>query len=101
MANEQELLSACGAVEAVVPDLREALGKDVKKEAVDECFCRERAALDARCPVVPIAEGDFVVFEAFDAGVGDSDAKYVAGEVLQNLVAGAGVLEVNDPFLVG
>lgn len=46
---------------------------------------------------VDVAEGDAVVFEPFDALVGEGDAVHVAGEVGGGMIAVAGVLEMDGP----
>jgi len=50
--------------------------------------------------VVPVSESHPALFEAFDPTVGDGNAKHVASQIVQDLLALAGVLAMNDPVLL-
>lgn len=89
-----------GTEQAVGADLDEAAGQDVLEEAPDEILRTKPDALDLLGAIVPITEGDLGLFEAFDPAVGDGDAKDIPAEVLQDLLAVAGVLAVDDPVLL-
>ena len=48
-------------------------------------------------PIVPIAERDLAVLDAFQTAIGDGDAEDVATEVVEDLLAAPSVLAVHDP----
>jgi len=76
-------------------------GQDVQEESLEESFRGQGAALDRGGAVVTIAECDLSVLEALDAAIGDGDAEDISCEIVQHLLAGAGMLEVDDPLLGG
>jgi len=69
------------------------------EEAVDELPGWESEVRELMGLVVAIAEGDLSVGESFQAAVGDGDSEDVAGQVLEDLVAGARVAAMNGPLL--
>jgi hypothetical protein len=50
--------------------------------------------------VLAITEGDLALFEAFQARVGNGDAKDVTAQIFQNFLSPAGRLSVHDPLFV-
>lgn len=66
-------------------------------EAADELGCVDPAALHLAGAILAVTEDDVLAVEALDAAIGDGDAVNVATEVLQHLLAGAGMLAVDDP----
>src|SRR6266508_5859075 len=87
------------AEQAVVANLGEALGQDVLQEAAEELQGVARAPTPGAAAAVAIAERHVAGVEAFEATVHEGDAEDVAREILEHLLPGARVLEVNDPFL--
>ena len=67
------------------------------EEALEKLDAGERDAAKALSPIVPIAEGDLVVLNSFQTAVGEGDAEDVAAQVVEDLLAAAGVLAVHDP----
>jgi len=88
-----------GTEQAVGAHLGEAPGQDVLQEAGDEAAGLQGAVVDPAGAVVAVAEGDEAVLEALEAAVDQGDTIDVAGEVAEDGLTGAGVLEVDDPAL--
>ncbi len=70
--------------QAEVADLVQTLGQDVLQEPAHELVARDAAGSPAVGFAVLVADGDGLVVEADDAGVGDGDAEHVAGEVVEH-----------------
>ena len=47
--------------------------------------------------VIAVAEADHAVVDGFEPAVGDGDAEDIAAEVVEHLIAAAGMLGMNDP----
>ncbi len=47
--------------------------------------------------IITVAETDDAVVEGFQTAVGDSDPEHVTAEIVENLIATASVLGMNDP----
>lgn len=92
-----ELMRASGTEEAVVADLGCALRQDVLKKTVDELSGGKPNVADLLGLVVTVAESNHAVIKSFQAAVGNGDSENIAGEILEHLVAAAGVLGVNNP----
>jgi len=88
-----------GAEQAVVADLGESSGQDVLEEPSDEGRCFQSAVLGLPRKRVAEAERDLPILKALDPAVDEGDAEDVAGEVLEDLLAAASVLEMHDPVL--
>ena len=88
--------------QAVVADAMEAAGQDVQEKAADELGGVERHGLEpvaAFDPVVFPFEGDALVVERDEPGVGDGDAVGVAREIGKHgFRPGEGSLGVDDPL---
>ena len=69
------------------------------EEALEKLDAGERDPAQVLGPIVPIAEGDLAVLDAFQTAIGDGDAEDVAAEVVEHLLAAASVLAVDDPRL--
>jgi hypothetical protein len=85
------------AKDAVVADFGNAFGQDVLKKAVDKLGCRKRDVADLLSFVIAVAEADEAAVERLQPTVGDGDAKHVAAEILEDFIAPARMLGVNDP----
>jgi len=83
--------------EAIVTDLRKTFGRDVLKEAVNELGGGKRDMASLLSVVVGVAKTDDAVIEGFQPTVGDGNAEDVAGQIVEHLVAAAGVLGMDDP----
>jgi len=88
-----------GSEEPVAADLLKALGEDMLEEARDEAVDGQCEAFGLMCAGIDVAEGDAVVFEGFDAVVGQRDATDVAGEILGGVLAVSRELRLNVPGL--
>lgn len=86
--------------ESVAADLLKTLGEDMLEEARDEAVGGQDEAFGLMGTGIDVAEGDAVVFEGFDAVVGQRDAMDVAGEILGGVLAAARELKVDVPGLV-
>ena len=100
LARVSEEVAAGGAEQAIVADLGESLGPDVVQKAVEKRDRIQGAPLGGARAAVAVAEGDVTVVEACEAAVDDRHAKDVASEIVEHLFPGAGVLHVDDPFVV-
>jgi hypothetical protein len=67
------------------------------EEALEKLDAGEGDPSKASGPIVPIAEGDLPVLDAFQTAVGDGDAEDVAAQVVEGSLAAAGVLTMHDP----
>lgn len=83
-----------------MPDLGGALGRNVLKKASDEFDARQGDTAYLLGAVVTIAKADRAIVDGFDAAVGDGDAEHVTSEVVEDLLATAGVLGMNDPVFL-
>lgn len=92
-----ELRAACGTEETVVTDFRDAFGQNVLKKPVKEFGSGKRDVADLLSLVVTVAEADNAVVERFQTAVGNGDAEHVAGKIVEDFLATAGVLGMNDP----
>src|SRR5258706_12752944 len=88
------------AENSVVTDFGDTARKNVLEESPDEFDSRQSDPLYLLGAIVAIPEADRAIVDGFDAAVGDGDAKDVASEVIENLVATAGVLGMNDPVFL-
>ena len=73
-----------GMPQAEVADLVQASGQDVLQEPAHELMARDAAGPPSVRLALLVANGDAVVVEADDAGVGDGHAEDVAGEVVEH-----------------
>jgi hypothetical protein len=85
--------------DAVIADFGNAFGRDVLEKAVDKLGGRKRDVADLLSVVVTVAEADDVAVEGLDPAIGDGNAENVAAKILENFVAEAGMLGVNNPTL--
>lgn len=92
-----ELSRARGTEEAIVADLGRALGQNVLEKSVDKLGGGKPNVADFLGLVVTVAESHDAVVEGFQAAIGDGDSENIAGEIVQHLVAAAGVPGVNNP----
>ena len=69
-----------GMPQAEVTHLVEAARQDVLEESAHELVSAEAAGSRAAGPAFLVSDADGLVVEADDAGVGESDAKDVAGQ---------------------
>jgi hypothetical protein len=67
------------------------------EEALEKLDAGEGDPSKVLGPIVPIAEGDLPVLDSFQTAVGDGDAEDVATQIVEHLLAAAGVLAVHDP----
>jgi hypothetical protein len=88
------------APDAVVTDFHTALGQDVLQKTADEVFGAERDMTHLPAAVVAITKADPTVVEGFQPVVGDRDTEDVAAEIVENFFTTAGMLGVNDPFVL-
>lgn len=95
-----ELFSAGRAPDAVVADFHAAARQDVLEESSDEVLGRQGDASHLTRAVVAVTETDHAVVEGLQAAVADGDAKDIAGKIVENLLAAAGMLAVNNPFFL-
>src|ERR1700750_3093997 len=87
--------------QAKVADLVEAAQQHVLEEATHELVAAEPAGAPLAALAVLVLDGDPVVVEADDAGIGERDAEDVAGEVVEHgLLTVAAGADVKDPRLV-
>ena len=70
--------------QAEVADLVQALRQDVLEEAAYELLAGNAAGPPTVGFAMLVADGDSLIVEGDDAGVGDGDAEDVAGEVIQD-----------------
>ncbi len=95
------VVALSGMPQTEVADLVEAARQHVLEEAAHELVAAEAAGSPAAGLAVLVLDGDRFVVEADDAGVGESDAKDVAGEVVEHgLFAVAPGGDVEDPVAV-
>jgi hypothetical protein len=92
-----ELRAACGTEETVVTDFRGAFGQNVLKKPVNEFGSGKLDVADLLSLVVTVAEADNAVVERFQTAVGNGDAEDVAGKIVEDFLATAGVLGMNNP----
>ena len=83
-----------------MPDLGGALGKNVLEKAPDEVGCRQADVPHLMGSVIAVSETNHAVVDGIQAAVGNCDAKHVTSEVVEDLVATAGVLGMNDPVFL-
>ena len=67
------------------------------EEALEKLHAGECHPAEMSGPIVSIAEGDLPVLDPFQRTVGDGDAKDIAAQVVEDLLAAPGVLAVDDP----
>ncbi len=89
-----------GAEYTVVTDFCGATGKDVLEKAPQELDPGQSDVPHLLGTVVAIAETDHAVVDGFETAVGDGDAEHVTSQVVENLVATAGELGMNDPVFL-
>jgi hypothetical protein len=86
--------------QAEVADLMQALGQDVLEEAAHELLPGDAADPPPVGFTMLAADGDGLIVEADDPGVGDRDAEDVAGEIIEHsLLALAPGRAMDDPGL--
>ena len=89
-----------GRPQAVVPDLVDAGGQDVLKEATHKLLTRNRHRTPLVVPGVLVAEGHLAVLDTQDAMVGNGDPMDVASQVRQDVLGALdGRLAVDHPLL--
>lgn len=89
-----------GAEEAEIAHLHKAPGQDVLEEAMDEFLGGESAELELVGCGRAIAKSNLIVFEFYQAAVGDGDPEDVRSEILEGSTAIADRFAVDDPFLL-
>ena len=85
------------AEDSVVTDFDCAAWKHVLEESPDEFDCGQSDLPHLLGTVIAIAETDHAVVDGFKPSVGNGDPEQVASEVVENLIAAAGVLGMNNP----
>ena len=94
------ILAPDGMPQAEVADLVQALGQDMLEEAAHELLAGDAAGPPSVGFAMLVADGDGLVVEPDDTGVGDRDAEDVAGEVIEHgLLALAPGRAMDDPGL--
>src|ERR1700722_9686778 len=94
------ILAPDGMPQAEVADLVQALGQDMLEEAAHELLAGDAAGPPPVGFAMLVADGDGLIVEADNAGVGDRDAEDVAGEVIEHgLFALAPGRAMDDPGL--
>ena len=88
------------AEDAVVADLRGAPRQDVLKKAMDELDAGKRDVTNLLSSIVAIAKTNFAIGNGFQPAVGNGDAENVTSKVVEDLVATAGMLRMDDPFFL-
>src|SRR5689334_21893399 len=87
--------------QAEVADFVEAARQYVLEKAAHELLAAEPAGAPPAALAVLVLDRDRLVIETDDAGVGESDAEDVAGEVVEHgLLAVAPGADVEDPWLL-
>jgi len=89
-----------GTEEAVIADLGTARRQDVKQEATKELDPGQGEAAHLLAAIVTKAEGHLMRIDALEAAVAQGDAKEIASQVGQDLLAPTGVLAVNHPVFL-
>jgi len=85
---------------AIVADSDETLRQGVEEKAVDKVHRTEGGLLEDVVLPVFVPEADHAVFEINEAGVGDSDAVGVTGQIFQDMLSVRdGVPHTDDPFV--
>ena len=94
------VLALGGMPQAEVADLMQALGQDVLEEAAHELLPGDAAGPPPVGFAMLVADGDSLIVEPDDTGVGDRNAEDVAGEVIEHdLFAFAPGRAMDDPGL--
>src|ERR1700691_1577884 len=89
-----------GMPEAEVADLMQTLRQDVLEEAAHELLAGDTAHPPAVGFAMLVADGDRLIVEGDDAGIGDGDAEDIAGEIIEHgLLALAPGRAMDDPGL--
>ena len=70
------------------------------KESRDELDSRQSDTANLLRAVIAVAESDYTVVDGFKPAVGDGDPEDVACEVVEHLIAAAGMLGMNDPVFL-
>ncbi len=91
--------SAGSAIQSVVPDFGQAAGQDVLEEAFDKLRRRNPYPFDLLGSVVPIAKGYLAFLQTLQAGVAYGNVEDVTTQIIEHLLATAGVLSMDHPFL--
>ena len=87
-----------GMPEAEVADFMQAFRQDVLEEAAHELLAGDTAHPPAVGFAMLVADGDRLIVEGDDAGVGDGDAEDIAGEIIEHgLFALAPGRSMDDP----
>ena len=86
---------------AIVADSDETLRQGVEEKAVDKVHRTEGGLLEDVVLPVFVPEADHAVFEINEAGVGDSDAVGVTGQIFQDMLSVRdGVPYTDDPLVL-
>jgi len=85
------------AEDSVVTDFDRAAWKHVLEESPDEFDSGQSDLPHLLGTVIAIAETDHAVVDGLKPSVGNGDPEQVASEVVENLIAAAGVLGMNNP----
>ena len=81
-----------------IADFVQALGKNVLEKAANELVTIDTAGPPTGRFALLVSEGDGAIVEADDAGVGNSDAEDVSGEIFEDgLLTLAPASDVHDP----
>lgn len=81
-------------------NLGEAFGQHMLEPALHKLRCAQLEALDLLGATVPVSKSDLPIFQRFQARLGDRDAEDITPQVVQHFLPAAGVLGMNDPFLL-
>jgi hypothetical protein len=85
------------AEDSVVTDLGASARKHMLQKPAKKLDSGDSGMTDRLRTVIAVLKGHRSVVNGFDPAVGDGNAKNVAAQVIQNLVARAGMLAMNDP----
>lgn len=100
LAGAFELRLQRWAEDAVIANFGRAGWQDVLKEAMDELDAGKRHVANLLSPIVAVTKTNVTALDGFDTAVSDSDAEDVARQILEDRVATAGMLGMNDPFFL-
>src|SRR5882724_1635327 len=95
-----ELCSTGRTANAVVPHLGATAGQHMQQKALDELLGRQGDAAQLLAAVVAITESDLPIFKVLQPRVTNSDAKDVAGEIVEHLATLARGFAIDHPLFL-
>jgi hypothetical protein len=93
-----ELATAGGTPDSVIAHLPTSAREHMLEEAPEKLDAGARDPAKVLRPIVPIAERYLAVLDPFQCAVGEGDAKNVAAQIVEDLVAAPGGLAEHDPI---